>query len=42
LCANLTKLLTCAKADDIVTIEAGDDTDVFNLAYETKSKSPER
>ena len=36
---SLTKVLKCAKDDDIVTIKAGDDADVLNLTYEAKSKS---
>jgi proliferating cell nuclear antigen len=35
---SLTKVLKCAKDDDIVTIKAGDDADVLNLTYEAKSK----
>lgn len=34
---SLTKVLKCAKDDDIVTIKAGDDADVLNLTYEAKS-----
>jgi len=34
----LTKVLKCAKDDDIVTIKAGDDADMLNLTYEAKSK----
>jgi proliferating cell nuclear antigen PCNA len=36
---SLTKVLKCAKDDDMVTIKAGDDADVLNLTYEAKSKS---
>lgn len=36
---SLTKVLKCAKDDDIVTLKAGDDADVLNLTYEAKSKS---
>jgi len=35
---SLTKVLKCAKDDDIVTIKAGDDADMLNLTYEAKSK----
>jgi proliferating cell nuclear antigen len=34
---SLTKVLKCAKDDDIVTLKAGDDADVLNLVYEAKS-----
>ncbi|KZP14403.1 proliferating cell nuclear antigen [Athelia psychrophila] len=32
------EVLKCAKDDDLVTLKAGDDADVLNLAYEAKSK----
>ena len=35
---SLTKVLKCAKDDDMVTIKAGDDADVLNLTYEAKSE----
>jgi proliferating cell nuclear antigen len=35
---SLTKVLKCAKDDDIVTLKAADDADVLNLVYEAKSK----
>ena len=34
---SLTKVLKCAKDDDICTIKASDDVDVLNLVYEAKS-----
>jgi len=34
--ASLTKVLKCAKDDDIVTIKADDDGDVLNLTYEAR------
>ena len=34
---SLTKVLKCAKDDDICTIKATDDVDVLNLVYEAKS-----
>lgn len=35
---SLTKVLKCAKDDDICTIKANDDADVLNLTYEGKSE----
>jgi proliferating cell nuclear antigen len=35
--ASLTKVLKCAKDDDICVIKASDDADVLNLVYEAKS-----
>ncbi|KAF9524760.1 proliferating cell nuclear antigen, N-terminal domain-containing protein [Crepidotus variabilis] len=35
--ASLTKVLKCAKDDDICTLKAGDDADVLNLVYEAKN-----
>ena len=37
---SLTKVLKCAKDDDICTIKATDDGDVLNLIYEAKSTYP--
>jgi len=37
---SLTKVLKCAKDDDICTIKATDDVDVLNLVYEAKSTYP--
>lgn len=34
---SLTKVLKCAKDDDICVIKASDDADVLNLVYEAKS-----
>ncbi|KAF7985414.1 hypothetical protein HWV62_5123 [Athelia sp. TMB] len=34
---SLTKVLKCAKDDDIITLKAGDDADVLNLTYEAKN-----
>jgi proliferating cell nuclear antigen len=34
---SLTKVLKCAKDDDLCTIKAADDADVLNLTYEAKS-----
>lgn len=34
---SLTKVLKCAKDDDICVIKASDDADVLNLTYEAKS-----
>ncbi|KZP03775.1 proliferating cell nuclear antigen [Athelia psychrophila] len=34
---SLTKVLKCAKDDDVVTLKAGDDADVLNLTYEAKN-----
>ena len=34
---SLTKVLKCAKDDDICTLKATDDADVLNLTYEAKS-----
>jgi len=36
---SLTKVLKCAKDDDICTLKAADEADVLNLVYEAKSKS---
>ena len=35
---SLTKVLKCAKDDDICTLKATDDADVLNLTYEAKSE----
>lgn len=35
---SLTKVLKCAKDDDMVTIKASDDGDVLGLVYEARSK----
>ena len=35
---SLTKVLKCAKDDDICTLKASDDADLLNLVYEAKSK----
>ena len=35
---SLTKVLKCAKDDDLVTIKAADEADVLNLVYEAKSE----
>jgi proliferating cell nuclear antigen len=35
---SLTKVLKCAKDDDICTLKAADEADVLNLVYEAKSK----
>ncbi|KAF9005074.1 proliferating cell nuclear antigen, N-terminal domain-containing protein [Cyathus striatus] len=35
--ASLTKVLKCAKDDDICTLKAADEADVLNLVYEAKS-----
>ena len=37
---SLTKVLKCAKDDDICIIKASDDVDVLNLVYEAKSTYP--
>jgi len=37
---SLTKVLKCAKDDDICTLKAADEADVLNLVYEAKSKPP--
>jgi proliferating cell nuclear antigen len=37
---SLTKVLKCAKDDDICTLKAADEADVLNLVYEAKSTSP--
>jgi proliferating cell nuclear antigen len=37
--ASLTKVLKCAKDDDVCTLKAGDGGDVLNLVYEPKSES---
>lgn len=34
---SLTKVLKCAKDDDLVTLKAADEADVLNLVYEAKS-----
>lgn len=34
---SLTKVLKCAKDDDICTLKAADEADVLNLIYEAKS-----
>jgi proliferating cell nuclear antigen len=34
---SLTKVLKCAKDDDLCTLKASDDGDVLNLTYEAKS-----
>ena len=34
---SLTKVLKCAKDDDICTLKAADEADVLNLVYEAKS-----
>ena len=34
---SLTKVLKCAKDDDILTLKAGDDADILSLTYEAKS-----
>ena len=36
---SLTKVLKCAKDDDICTLKASDEADLLNLVYEAKSKS---
>lgn len=36
---SLTKVLKCAKDDDICTLKAADEADVLNLVYEAKSTS---
>ena len=36
---SLTKVLKCAKDDDICTLKAADEADVLNLVYEAKSES---
>ena len=35
---SLTKVLKCAKDDDICTLKAADEADVLNLVYEAKSQ----
>jgi len=35
---SLTKVLRCAKDDDICTLKAADEADVLNLVYEAKSE----
>jgi proliferating cell nuclear antigen len=35
--SSLTKVLKCAKDDDLCTLKATDDADVLNLTYEAKS-----
>ena len=35
---SLTKVLKCAKDDDVCTLKATDDADVLNLTYEGKSE----
>ena len=34
---SLTKILKCAKDDDVCTLKASDDADSLNLTYEAKS-----
>lgn len=34
---SLTKVLKCAKDDDVVTLKASDEADVLNLVYEARS-----
>ena len=36
---SLTKVLKCAKDDDICTLKAPDEADILNLTYEAKSES---
>lgn len=36
---SLTKVLKCAKDDDICTLKASDDGDVLSLTYEARSES---
>jgi proliferating cell nuclear antigen PCNA len=36
---SLTKILKCAKDDDVCTLKAADDADTLNLTYEAKSSS---
>ena len=36
---SLTKVLKCAKDDDICTLKAADEADLLNLVYEAKSES---
>lgn len=36
---SLSKVLRCAKDDDICTLKASDDADILNLKYEGKSKT---
>ena len=35
---SLTKVLKCAKYDDICSLKASDDADLLNLVYEAKNK----
>lgn len=35
---SLTKVLKCAKDDDVCTLKAADDADILNLTYEARSK----
>jgi len=35
---SLTKVLKCAKDDDLVTLKAADEADILNLVYEAKSQ----
>jgi proliferating cell nuclear antigen len=35
--SSLTKILKCAKDDDVCILKAADDSDVLNLTYEAKS-----
>ena len=37
---SLTKVLKCAKDDDICTLKAGDDADILSLTYEAKRRCP--
>ncbi|EJF56052.1 proliferating cell nuclear antigen [Dichomitus squalens] len=39
---SLTKVLKCAKDDDICTLKAGDDADILSLTYEAKSAYADR
>lgn len=36
---SLTKVLKCAKDDDICTLKAADDADILSLTYQAKSTS---
>lgn len=36
---SLTKVLKCAKDDDICTLKAADDADILSLTYQAKSAS---
>lgn len=37
---SLTKVLKCAKDDDLCTLSAADDADVLSLTYEARSTRP--